>query len=100
MATLTQTLGMLDSVLQALVCGDARLHARLVEVVPQLSQLREKDIPPDFRKDFKEVMGMMGRFRPEIDQAELEHELALSIYQVNKRLIGETGVIIGFPKRY
>ena len=85
----------LDAAVLALVCVDAPLRERLESAIAALAPLSEKELPPDCRKEFRQVQEAIRAYRQSGDRAELQPALAQAVYGLLKSFIGFTSGFSG-----
>ncbi len=80
----------LDSAVLALVSSDDSIQARLDQAIAALSPLSEKELPPDCRKEFRQVQQDIRTYRAEGSRSEIQTALAKAIYGLLKSFIEKT----------
>ncbi len=77
---------------RALICLDIPLRDRLGAAIFEVSLITaDKDLPPDLRKGFAEMMEKIHAYRCQPDRPDLLPEVAWSIFDEYKKLLGFTG---------
>ncbi len=77
---------------RALICLDIPLRDRLGAAIFEVSLITpEKDLPPDLRQSFAEVMEKIHAYRCQPDRPDFPPDVAWSIFEVYKKLLGFTG---------
>ncbi len=82
----------LDAAMRALICLDIPLQDRLGAAIFEVSLIiPDKDLPPDLRKDFSELMGKIHAYRSQPGRPDLQPDMAWGIFDLYKKLLGFTG---------
>ncbi len=77
---------------RALICLDIPLRDRLDAAIFEVSLITaDKDLPPDLRQDFAELMEKIHAYRCQPDRPDLPPDTAWKIFDVYKKLLGFTG---------
>lgn len=84
-----RTFPKLDEAVQALACRDGSLHDRLEAAIGSLSSLSEKDFILQVRSEYARLMEQIRAYRASGDRADLEPELARSIFHLFKKFMVE-----------
>lgn len=85
----------LDAAVLALVYVDAPLSERLESAIAALTSLTEKELPPDCRKEFRQVQEAIRAYGLGGNRADLQPALAQAIYGLLKSFIGYTSGFSG-----
>ncbi len=82
----------LNAASRALICLDIPLHDRLDAAIFEVLLITaDKDLPPDLRKDFVQLTEKIHAYRCQPGRPDLPPEVAWSIFDVYKKLLGFTG---------
>ena len=82
-----------DAAIRALICLDIPLSDRLDAAIVEVSLLTaNKDLPPDFRKEFNQIMDKVHTYRGENHRADMQADIAWAIFEIYKKLAAFTGM--------
>lgn len=82
----------LNAALRSLACTDASLKGRLDSAIAELNGLREVDLPPDFRPEFRQLLGMIRLHNESNDQSDVQSAIAQTILELYTNLVADTGM--------
>jgi hypothetical protein len=83
----------LDKAVCILVCTDKSLQDRLDAAVVEIVSLQERELPPDLRKEFNQLIEQIHAYRNSAEHSGLQQsDLALAILQIFKHFIGHTWI--------
>ena len=81
-----------NAAIRALICLDIPLSDRLDAAIVEVSLLTpNKDLPPDFRKEFNQIMDKIHAYRSQNHRADMQAEIAWEIFDIYKKLVAFTG---------
>lgn len=81
----------LNAAMRALICLDVPLSDRLHAASAEISLVKpEKDLPPDFRKQFDLLVDKIHAYRSENMPAAMQPEIAWDIFDLFKKLVSFT----------
>ncbi len=82
----------LNAASRALICLDIPLHDRLGAAIFEVSLITaDKDLPPDLRKDFAELMEKIHAYRCQPSRPDMQPDIAWMIFDVYKKLLAFSG---------
>ncbi len=82
-----------NAAMRALICLDVPLSDRLHAAVAEILQVKpEKDLPPDFRKQFNLLIDKIHVYRSQNNPAAMQPEIAWDIFDFFKKLISFTEI--------
>jgi hypothetical protein len=87
MSSLSENIQLFDSAIRLLVGSDQSLHDRLNGAI---MEIKDSDVPPDIRKEHRQLIDKIKLYRDNGDSVELQSDLALSILHICIRLHRET----------
>ncbi len=83
-----------NTALLALVSLDESLSARLEIAISEVTLIvPDRDLPPDFRKAFRQLAAKIQIYRQDGNSPDLPSEIALSILDIFKQLVGFSGMV-------
>lgn len=83
-----------NTALRALVTLDEPLSARLEIAISEVTLIvPDRDLPPDFRKAFRQLAAQIQSYRQEEYSPDLPSEIALTILEIFKQLVGFSGMV-------
>jgi hypothetical protein len=83
----------LDAAIRVLICNDISLHDRLDIAIAEVILLKEENLPPDFRKEFNQLIDTIHIYRDSENDSALQSNIALSIFEIFKKLVSSTGIV-------
>ncbi len=82
----------LNAAARALICLDIPLKDRLDASIVEVSLITaDKDLPPDFRKEFGQIIDKIHDYRGSHYRADMQSDIAWSIFDIYKKLLAFTG---------
>jgi hypothetical protein len=88
--SIKQVFEKLDKAVFNLACTDKSFYDRLDLAIFEFTLLKERDLPPDLRKDFNQVIEKIQIYQNSKGQSDLQSDLASAILQIFKKFIGFT----------
>ncbi len=81
----------LDKAMYILACTDSSLQDRLDAAIVEIVSLQERELPPDLRKEFNQLIEQIHAYRNSAEHSGLQQsDLALAIFQIFKHFTSRT----------